>query len=755
MSKTCMSTLRRAWALGLCALLAGGGPLLSGCSESAFNNGTDGTVRYDSGGGGPCKAGQDSDGDGIPDEVEGCGNPPTDTDVDGIPDYLDTDSDNDGVPDSAEGAGDIDGDGIPNFQDNDSDGDGINDGDEDLNGDGLLGCCLKTCGELRKDCPSVGPTECGPGQTCQNGACTPPVDFLCSNGESDPKTDSTFPGGKKDTELPTFVCHKPNEQGQKGLKPIDFRSSAVGNWKIALEQGTLYGEALIAGVAGKEAAASFDMSGPEAVAGFVLSKPVPPGSDVSALAAEVIQGITARLAGKSTVTQVSSGSARTSHDKFPTIVSAQLAVTMSKAVRPPEVRNGLFAAILEKAVTQLPPPTYGPVETGHVVRLQVLLRPDDRIIVAGAVGAASMVANVKVATGIILDDLSNGTGLATSSDSDTVECDAFVIDATPVADIIWVVDESGSMNDNRDDVVNNAADFFSRAVATGLDFRMAVAGMKSMAVSGTIGGKFCSRVSTNTSDDGGTDRFLLPSEEAIFKGCVKNPPYYEGGSEYGLAHSYEAVARHLPRKAGDPTKIRPGATLVVIIATDEAPLELKGSTKYNNQTGFLSSSDYSASSGKCVLDAAKQGQMAAYLQAWYDLYQGKDPKFGAEAKTIVHLIGGLCNSTCSVEIAHGYLELVKATGGITADVCQKNLGTSMQLIIDSIIGAASPAVLQYVPISASLAVAVGSQQLERSREKGFDYSAASNTLIFIGVPINKGTQVVASYRRYVKQAGID
>jgi len=65
----------------------------------------------------------DSDGDGIPDEVEGTGDP----DGDGIPNYLDEDSDGDGIGDAAEGTGDPDGDGVANFLDDDSDGDGMPD----------------------------------------------------------------------------------------------------------------------------------------------------------------------------------------------------------------------------------------------------------------------------------------------------------------------------------------------------------------------------------------------------------------------------------------------------------------------------------------------------------------------------------------------------------------------------------------------------------------------------------------------------
>jgi hypothetical protein len=80
----------------------------------------------------------DSDGDGIPDKVEGrCQTPPKDTDGDGIPDYLDLDSDGDLIADAVEWRtggcdptaplNDVDGDGIPNFQDLDSDGDGVPD----------------------------------------------------------------------------------------------------------------------------------------------------------------------------------------------------------------------------------------------------------------------------------------------------------------------------------------------------------------------------------------------------------------------------------------------------------------------------------------------------------------------------------------------------------------------------------------------------------------------------------------------------
>ncbi|MCO4772137.1 MAG: peptidoglycan DD-metalloendopeptidase family protein, partial [Deltaproteobacteria bacterium] len=83
---------------------------------------------------------QDTDGDGIPDWLEG----ETDTDGDSLPNWLDLDSDGDGIADADEGDGDYDHDGVPNYLDEDSDNDGVPDSEEagdpnnptDTDGDG-------------------------------------------------------------------------------------------------------------------------------------------------------------------------------------------------------------------------------------------------------------------------------------------------------------------------------------------------------------------------------------------------------------------------------------------------------------------------------------------------------------------------------------------------------------------------------------------------------------------------------------------
>ena len=81
--------------------------------------------------------GNDTNGDGVDDALL-----PTDTDDDGVADYLDIDSDGDGIADVVEAAGgavDTDGDGMADHLDIDSDNDAINDDVEDSSSPALSG----------------------------------------------------------------------------------------------------------------------------------------------------------------------------------------------------------------------------------------------------------------------------------------------------------------------------------------------------------------------------------------------------------------------------------------------------------------------------------------------------------------------------------------------------------------------------------------------------------------------------------------
>lgn len=128
----------------------------------------------------------DTDGDGIPDAVEG----ESDSDGDGIPDNRDSDSDNDGIPDSEEGAADSDNDGIPDYLDPDSDNDGLSDEQEgtgDSDGDGIPDRLDSSLDEDRDGIPDI--IE-GTGDTDGDGI----PDFLDPDSDNDGLLDSRESG---------------------------------------------------------------------------------------------------------------------------------------------------------------------------------------------------------------------------------------------------------------------------------------------------------------------------------------------------------------------------------------------------------------------------------------------------------------------------------------------------------------------------------------------------------------------------------
>ena len=725
----------------------------------------------------------DWDGDKLTNGDEGCLSG-RDSDSDKVPDWQDLDSDGDKIPDNVEAgekgangkckgakAGkdkwpcDTDGDKVPDYLDLDSDGDGLKDGAEDENGDGMLGCCLIKCNApdlnwQKKNC-KLTKDGCGEGQKCVSGSCSPLVDFKCSEGETSSKKKDTFDDGKLDNERGTFICRDATEDKPQGRKPVQIRYSTVdkGDYRIAIEKSAKYGTATISGATKKTVAGIIDHSKTgEIAAGFVVSKDST--SDVQTELTTLISAIQSKVGGKTTVR--ASGTQVKSHDKYDSVQATILDVVLSSATDASTLRNQVMAALLGKNMSDLTNVSgpFGSSASDFVLRFTTVKRfefkktggvidkdakgnPIDtgdkskwRLLVIGALASKADYQNPLSRSGFIVDDLSNGTALAVSNDEVGNECDVGKITSLPVADIIWVVDESGSMNDNRQDIVNNANNFFSRALSSGLDFRMGVTNVCSPTGSyKTAVGKLCSKISSTTSDMGGTDRFLLPSEQTIFSSCVKNPPGYEGGSEYGLVNAEQAVKKHLPRASSAPDKIRLNAKLVIIVATDEFPQSLSSTIGYSH-------------SKTCTLPASSQNSVDAAVQKYLQLFSGvTDP----EAAAMFHVIGGVCNNSCNAYVAHGYKELAQKLGGQTADVCQKNLGNTLQVIIDAITGAASPIILDYVPISSSLAVAMDAIEVKRSRTNGFDYRSATNSLVFINVKYKKGSEVIASYKRWKRQ----
>lgn len=713
--------------------------------NNGFNNGNNqnNIVNPD------CDVDADDDEDTISNGDEGCLYN-RDSDNDGFPDYKDVDSDNDGIDDRIEAGDadlntqppDLDGDGKPNYIDTDSDGDGVMDGDEDRNGDGFLGTCKKTC-VFGSEIPEQ---MCGPGQFCLgNGNCSPAVSFECSKGETDPLNRDTDGDGVEDGDEGTFVCNPADENNPNGRRPVKFQEFTY--FKLGIEEEAVLTNVLVNDPETHEEIVCHDLTDSHSeVAGFTLSKEVEQqaGSPIATVEGNftTIKTRIENAFGVSNVTMRASGSKTLSHEEYQTVVNAVFVISSSLSTVS-AVRNKAVRAIMnrnESAFQNMPADdSFGNQDSNFILSIAVqkteplkmvdgeLVISDSFLIVQGGVGRKITYEDSSYITMMNLDDLSNSTGFAGPDSDEEAECEPYSVGNVPVADIIWVIDESGSMYEEQTSVANNAVNFFNRAISYGLDFRMGVVG-----VGRENNGALC----TGQGESG--DYFLTPADLSRFQQCVLAPwggGQEEGGSEYGITQGYNAIINHLPRMENMPTRIRPDATLVVIYVSDERAEELKESCGASEGGG---------------MDNIDPTCMWNQIGPTVQLLQGVSTTGGiGKAHAIIGPPPGGCDS--ADQVGQGYLDIAQYMGGQIGSICQADLGPTLQVIIEDIVASASPVRLAHFPISLSIAVAKDGTSLPRSRVNGFDYRASSNAVVFIGQEFdpNHPSEVLVSYHRWV------
>jgi len=535
--------------------------------------------------------------------------------------------------------------------------------------------------------------------------------------------------------------------------------NAAGGWILAVHANAKSFPAVIIGARKKEEAQTLDTL--NEASGFIYSLPTN-HTEVSKVRAEMAARLKAyaNSAGASLHT-ITAGVPGTSHDGSPNVIGARYLLSLPTSHTPVDLRTPLLAALLNRKpgnVTSLYQAVYSRAksQTFVVALSPVLWASDGRYVVTGMVADSARVQNRNNSTSVILDDVTNGTAVAKHTASTASACVSKTLSGhQPMTDIIWVMDESGSMNGKNLDVANKVTDISSLASRYRLDYRHGVTGMKGpfyvVPPDWSVVGKLCSKASTVSTDSGGADRFLLPSEKSTFQACLKNPPHYMGGQEYGLTNAFHVVTKHIPRKAAsanDKTRVRYGAILALIVVTDEGPEELKVSGKWNGKAGFLAYGDFGA--GTCALSPTKTTALKTFIQDWTTLYGGKHGTHKGDARAIFNLIGGVCFESCtkSFDVPWGYQEIAAATGGHVGSICPQDLWPSLEQILESLAGAASEISLGKAPISVSLAVTQDSKALQRSRSLGFDYRAVSNRLVLVGKNYTKGSKLRIAYRHW-------
>jgi hypothetical protein len=681
----------------------------------------------------------DTDGDGLLDgeEAVGCtlvGNTDprrADTDGDGLSDGdevlvhmtnpLKRDTDDDGVEDGPEVAS-----GCMDPLNPDTDGDSLPDGVEDANGDGRLGVCPNRMYE--------------------------PV---CAQGESDPCKFDTTGNGTSDAQDTVFRRCLP-EDLQNLVQPL-LLTSVSGDYQLALQPDMSSAQATSS--AQPTLGAHVFNDSVNGWAGFITTIPNPAPNGNTYQIADSIFATTRTIPGYNGATRRSSGRQITTHDGHSAIVD--VAVDLPAGLSPTEARDAVLARLTNaNDLSHSLPAIAGDAANPTLFFYEIISRSPQQIVVAGAFAPFSRWNDSALATGWRISDVVGGTAIASSSEQLVPDCVSYLVTTQPKVDIIISMDNSGSMADERNALVNFASDLVTLLNNANLDWRIGVVSVACNSIKNDMalpqdfrdlfpaagGGLFpspnvpCPSLpfggggSTNQSNgrlEGGNFTTDLQTIRQRINGTSTT------ASEYTMTMGIAGVARALPRQPNAPDKIRDGAAVVILAVTDEEDEFFNTTITNNPRTNNIT----------------PQQRMQIETTAAPFVNYLLNPELNTTAFGLYGVPGDNCIT--AADISWGVHEIVNGTGGTGGSICQADIINSMRSIINATAGLASALRLRGSPVAPSLLVrhaqvATGNLiDVTRSRANGFDYDATVNRLNFYGMSAPQtNDRVVVPYLRW-------
>ncbi|MFO0728445.1 MAG: hypothetical protein U1E65_32010 [Myxococcota bacterium] len=434
-----------------------------------------------------------------------------------------------------------------------------------------------------------------------------------------------------------------------------------------------------------------------------------------------------RRSGLAALGDVSAATART----FTTVEGfaaeqATFRITFAQAMDVQSAAHKIGEALAGVPLTgALPPSTAGTNRT-VTVRFLTVLRSASRVVEVAAVLLGD---TENDPASIRMDEFTDGTNVARHGSFTRHVCDQLAAKAESKADILFVVDDSGSMEDDQQ-ALRNAASAMGDVLANAkIDYRLAVARM--WAPDGMSSNR------RGSLEGGGFTANLAEFQQEIVVGA-------NGGWEPGLEVGISAIDRALPRTpAGDtanPHRLREGAATVVIVLSDERDQTME-----------------CAACGTCEADQLNR-QMFCSDPAGQRVVDDFVQKYRARNAVFFAIVGDMPNGCRQTgqrddfEPGQGYVEVANGTGGQFGSLCG-DMAQNLRDVARVTSGVASAYHLSSVPASASLQVAIGpaghGREIPRSRTNGFDYDPVQNSVVFYGDAQPKdGDEIVIGYRRW-------
>jgi hypothetical protein len=426
------------------------------------------------------------------------------------------------------------------------------------------------------------------------------------------------------------------------------------------------------------------------------------------------------------------------------------------------------------------------------LRMEFVRRSGQRAVIVGALMSQS-VYNVDT-TAYRLEDVTNGSPLAQVGDDTAVKCDTFRTVVYPKADIMLVIDNSGSMGASQNALSAAATAITTQLSQALLDWRVARITSDTDLPHNPCTGGGCALSPRRYGDVAGASAedfevwpFIQPASNSpadlmAASGVIETKLMKPGTLGWGREAAFNGLrmilntnpdlggTRHFlpasPAGTTDPWKLRADARFAVFIVTDASDQSTRtdlGEPNPFQDVPFVWTDGPTGTIQQFLRGGAGNGNNA---NSWDPNRTDELPIFMGG---IFCPLGQFCNGEDDL---HGdsaawtqrYHDSVNALGGVIGNIQDTaSISQMVAAYMTALIGNTSPYVLTQAPISASIKIAVDGQpvtgcnwaNLPRSRVNGFDYDGATRKITFYGncrpsgdaAQINK--LVAVSYRYWV------
>lgn len=329
-----------------------------------------------------------------------------------------------------------------------------------------------------------------------------------------------------------------------------------------------------------------------------------------------------------------------------------------------------------------------------------------------------------------LGSLTDGTNVGPAQNPQNIT-DTLLADNPPKTDFLFVVDNSGSMSEEQNAVINNSLLFFDRLNTLGVDF--------------TIG--------TITTDNSNLRGNGFTNDRNQFNNDI-NAGLSGSGRESCIYFAEKALSTNSPNPQGailtngggilgsviNIPYPRSNSKLAVICITDESDAYTKwddgnfgNAPKFNYANNIFTANQFSF---YAIMPLNSSGQYGSCVgvngnaNVYYNFSESAFPTAALNPQT-----------------------LAVNTGGSVSSICGENYGAFLQQLADQVAAQASSYVLSRIPISSTIKVYINGTEIERTTtpangQTGYKYISSENKIVFTGrIPV-AGSTIQIVYQSY-------